>query len=470
MSNSGTTINSELIKVFEFLNSETPETKVWVNRYLTAHGIPAQVNIASTLPLKVELARAFGNLGMLIDSLKVFAKKMGNAWRVKKHRDKKDVVSLSVSLDKTVAIQLSQMSKCYKKAEIITKLIQDNYQEFLAKEDERKAKLAEERRIRRLERDNSKSQKQLKQLCNNSSYESDQSRALAELRDDINHLIKMVDVMAQQNKKNDEGSLSQKAETTTESGQMHKPHDAILTCQPTLENLEVLEAIEEIQITSIQSSEGQHVPELTGLEQKLEPDIKSTYSDSTTIPIESVSDESAASGVSDAALDVGNTIITSARGTADTTTIEEQPNAQLNFDDDNIPPEPKESQFVETRIVDSQPSEPNVLIDSIYGHVTTGSTTVEAQIAMKLQALDSNISTGPKKSSFRGTALAKPDTQLGIEWPAGSETMDKRINVAAPEIQQHLATPKENNAYSYHPDPYYNTHRTRRFKSTKSNS
>jgi hypothetical protein len=140
----------ELVKLFDFLDSDTPSSKIWVQRYLTKHGIGLSLHTYQ-VPLKQYATEQVRQLGLTHTDIKLFAQRMGNAWRTRKHRQKKDVVSLSVSIEKSVADHLSIMSKGRKKADVVSMLIQNNFQAFLVEENLRKDKRAEEKRILKMQ-------------------------------------------------------------------------------------------------------------------------------------------------------------------------------------------------------------------------------------------------------------------------------------------------------------------------------
>jgi hypothetical protein len=140
----------DLIKLFTFLDSDTPATWEWVIGYFSKHGVafPRQHNPYENLSSQVAKFTARAYLG----DKKAFARKMRSAYGVRKHRKNKDVVTLSISLDKATSGQLSLMSKGRKKTEVVSQLINNNYQEFLAREDERRYQLAEAKKKRDLEK------------------------------------------------------------------------------------------------------------------------------------------------------------------------------------------------------------------------------------------------------------------------------------------------------------------------------
>lgn len=86
-------------------------------------------------------------LGRSDAEIKLFAIKLKDAWRIRTYRQKKSVVTLSVSLNKDVSDKLTRMSKNNHKANIVTLLINENYRDFLEKELQVKAMLEEKKRL-----------------------------------------------------------------------------------------------------------------------------------------------------------------------------------------------------------------------------------------------------------------------------------------------------------------------------------
>lgn len=143
MSKNGTITPPDFFKLFDFLISETETERIWMTNYISKKGIPTPDVFASTDNLKVHLLRFFTQNATGAANIRLTAAEMRNAWRVRKHRQSKGVVSLSISLDKTIAAKLAQMCKNQTQAEVVTQLITGNYEEL----NELKAKLAEEKII-----------------------------------------------------------------------------------------------------------------------------------------------------------------------------------------------------------------------------------------------------------------------------------------------------------------------------------
>lgn len=165
---------AEIIDLFAFLDSETPAAQNWMGNYLTNKGILIPMKIYGTQNLKLQLANIFLSTKKSSSDIKLFARKMGNAWRVKNHRQNKNIVSLSVSLDRSVTTQLSKMSKGKKKSEVVTQLIENNYHEFLLSNERLKTKKIEAKGIRKIEERNLESHALLNRVTSSTSAELSQ--------------------------------------------------------------------------------------------------------------------------------------------------------------------------------------------------------------------------------------------------------------------------------------------------------
>lgn len=143
----------EFSKLFDFLDSETIAARSWLMRYLKKQGVFLNPDLPNIESVKVELANAFSQQRRAPADVRLFARNMRNAWRVRKHRLNKDVTTLSISLDKQVSNQLTQMCKGHNKTEIITQLITNNYPYFLDAQKAEKEKLAEEKKAMQMEKE-----------------------------------------------------------------------------------------------------------------------------------------------------------------------------------------------------------------------------------------------------------------------------------------------------------------------------
>lgn len=180
----------ELIKLFDFLDSETPATREWVTDYFIKQGLHFNLTATpyATLSMQVSQFSAATYQG----DIKVFAKKMRNAWGVKKFRERKDIVTLSVILDKETADRLALMSKGSTKAEILAILIHDNYQVFLESKREQKAKLVDEKKQRQLTQENAKHKKKIQDTPKSSIEGFKQSIVVKEMREQIAGITAML--------------------------------------------------------------------------------------------------------------------------------------------------------------------------------------------------------------------------------------------------------------------------------------
>lgn len=143
----------EFSKLFDFLDSETIAARSWLMRYLKKQGVFLNRDLPNIESVKVELANAFSQQRRAPADVRLFARNMRNAWRVRKHRLNKDVTTLSISLDKQVSNQLTQMCKGHNKTEIITRLITHNYPYFLDAQKAEKEKLAKEKQALQMEKE-----------------------------------------------------------------------------------------------------------------------------------------------------------------------------------------------------------------------------------------------------------------------------------------------------------------------------
>ena len=143
----------EFSKLFDFLDSETIAARSWLMRYLKKQGVFLNPDLPNIESVKVELANTFSQQRRAPADVRLFARNMRNAWRVRKHRLNKDVTTLSISLDKQVSNQLTQMCKGHNKTEIITRLITHNYPYFLDAQKAEKEKLAEEKQALQMEKE-----------------------------------------------------------------------------------------------------------------------------------------------------------------------------------------------------------------------------------------------------------------------------------------------------------------------------
>lgn len=196
MSNNEPISPPEFSKLFDFLDSETIAARSWVSGYLQRQGIFLNPNLPNIERVKVELANHFASQARAPADVRLFARKMRNAWRVRKHRLDKDVTTLSISLSKQVSSQLDQMCKGQNKTEIITQLITNNYPSFLAAQKAEKEKLAEEKRTLRMEKEREKRVNELGKHLPKSSMSELQFESIRVEVDELKHSIaKLYDML-----------------------------------------------------------------------------------------------------------------------------------------------------------------------------------------------------------------------------------------------------------------------------------
>lgn len=142
-------------ELFEFITIKSTFNLVWEIAYLkrneiSFHSSEAIVNANNFI---IWLGHELVRQGYDLSKAKELARKMRNAWRVKNHRKNNGTVSLSISLERSVSEQLTQMCKGEKKAEIISKLINGNYQSYLAQKHELEKQKAEQRNILKMQKE-----------------------------------------------------------------------------------------------------------------------------------------------------------------------------------------------------------------------------------------------------------------------------------------------------------------------------
>ncbi|ABO23120.1 hypothetical protein SHLO109777_11700 [Shewanella loihica] len=186
----------DAIKLFEFLDSETPATMKWIEKYLSKQGVFLQQGLLQSELINSALAKHFLSKNTPPSDIKLFAKKMGNAWRAKKHRKNKNLVTLSISLNRDVSNQLTQMCKGHNKTDIVTQLITENYCNFLAEQKAIKEKLAEEKRVRQIEAERAKHEQLLKRSTPPIAQLKQQNTSLLAQRDELeNGIAKLYDII-----------------------------------------------------------------------------------------------------------------------------------------------------------------------------------------------------------------------------------------------------------------------------------
>lgn len=152
---------AELVKLFDFLDSDTPATQKWVHDYLVKQGVPLNTGIPLEHNVQIDTYKMVNYHFQDPAVVRIVANKMRNAWRVRKHRKKKGLVTLSISLDKDVSDQLSRMCKGAKKSEVITMLINDSYRLFLENKKEMQRQRAAEKHARTIQHQSEKLRKKV---------------------------------------------------------------------------------------------------------------------------------------------------------------------------------------------------------------------------------------------------------------------------------------------------------------------
>lgn len=211
MSKNGTITPPDFFKLFDFLISETETERIWMTNYISKKGIPTPDVFLSTDSLKQHLYGFFFANQTVEAKIKLTAAEMRNAWRVRKHRQSKGMVSLSISLDKTIAAKLAQMCSEQTQAEVVTQLVTGNYEEFLTQKNELKAKLAEEKIILKAKQVSAKFEKIENKLAISAqqptSPSDNEPAQTEELRNGIASLFDLIFAAHEQGSKIDEQLL-----------------------------------------------------------------------------------------------------------------------------------------------------------------------------------------------------------------------------------------------------------------------
>lgn len=215
-------------ELFAFLDQETPAAKKWINNYLRRNGIAEKVPVASAQGVQLDLAMILTRSGLLSREVEVLSEKMNNAWRARKSRADKNVASLSVRIDKTVADQLTQMSRGKTKAEVVTMLIQQNYVEFLEAENRRKNAVDEEKRLLKLAKINSTAQKPSRTSPTNFLFSIKLSKIVNEIREKITSMSEMLESISKRDQQTEDPQRIQETLAKLVSEQMLKVQEAIL--------------------------------------------------------------------------------------------------------------------------------------------------------------------------------------------------------------------------------------------------
>lgn len=190
-------IDVKFMKVCESIISIYQAESKFVKNYLKKQRVQFPENFFSQshleLSLTIRLAELFVSQGLDINDVRELRRKMLGALRVAKHRKMKDYVNFSVRLEKSVYKQLSDMSGKYKRNEVITALIQQNFQSLLIQEQHTKIRVEEEKNKKAL----ATLQNQLKRLNLASVFKALQSAASQTVSTDslINGITQFYDII-----------------------------------------------------------------------------------------------------------------------------------------------------------------------------------------------------------------------------------------------------------------------------------
>ena len=144
----------DIFKLFDFLDVETPAAVQWVHSYLANKGIWLPVEVQSIENIKNFLAKNILSFNKSNSELEMIARTMSSAWRIRKHRQKKNIGTLSLSLDKEVLNKFKEMCHKQKKTKVMSELINGGYGEFLKSKAAEKAELNKQKRIQEMAREN----------------------------------------------------------------------------------------------------------------------------------------------------------------------------------------------------------------------------------------------------------------------------------------------------------------------------
>ncbi len=119
-------MHGDVIKLFSFLNSETPDSIKWIREHLYKKGFYIPSEYIDTNTIVRSLADQMVQRGYTLESTTVIAKTMGGTWRTKKCRkNSKGKVSFTVTIDSATFNKLEKISKNSKKSEFISEMIQE---------------------------------------------------------------------------------------------------------------------------------------------------------------------------------------------------------------------------------------------------------------------------------------------------------------------------------------------------------
>jgi hypothetical protein len=181
--------NQKEVELFLFIDIETPATRKWVSDYLIKQGIVSYGQIPLSFDIRQYVLNQVISRYQNTSDLEKFALRMRNAWRVRRHRKSRNTKTLAVLLEAGVISKLSEMSKGSTKAEIITRLIEGNYQTFLAMKHEQEQKIAEAKEIDRKR----KELNLLKRMMSRPMAESSLINKQLRVANDLKNIISMLD-------------------------------------------------------------------------------------------------------------------------------------------------------------------------------------------------------------------------------------------------------------------------------------
>lgn len=176
------------LELFLFVESETPAARDWADSYLKRKGIVNHVEIPIDVYLPQFLADVTRSHFRYMADMEKFAYRMKNAWRVREHRKQKNTKPLTVFLNPDVMRKISVMSKGLTKAELITQLVEGNYQTFLARRHELELKKAEAKEIDKRRKELNQLKKMMSKPVAESSLITRQLRVANNLKDIISML------------------------------------------------------------------------------------------------------------------------------------------------------------------------------------------------------------------------------------------------------------------------------------------
>ncbi|MGI2259398.1 hypothetical protein [Shewanella sp. GXUN23E] len=185
MSNSKPLSPPDIIKLFDFFDSDTPKALGWSHRYLAGKGIQLSNPAISSQQVKIELATYLSARTVQPGEIKQLARAMGDAWRVRKHRQSKGISTVSLSLAKATADKLTSMSKGTTKSETISMLIEGGYSDFLRHQAALQKHKEEQKQIAKIKRQRDNIDKLRLMTASKSEDRSDEISQLIALNEEL---------------------------------------------------------------------------------------------------------------------------------------------------------------------------------------------------------------------------------------------------------------------------------------------